>query len=146
MKTASLLLLALSLRAETGRDAWLRYAPVPSLQAPAVVSAVGDSVLVASARQEVILGLRGMTGKISRSESGVPKESAIVLGTLASLPSPWALTASLQEDGYWLKTINKDAIQYTVVTAINERGVLYGAFALLRKMALGESIEALDER
>jgi alpha-glucuronidase len=146
MKTASLLLMALSLRAETGRDAWLRYAPVPSLQAPAVVSAVGDSVLVLSARQEVIRGLRGMTGRVSRAESGVPQESAIVLGTLASLPSRWALTSSLQEDGYWLKTINESAIHYTVVTAINERGVLYGAFALLRKMALGEPIDALDER
>ena len=109
MKAASLILLALSLRAETGRDAWLRYAPVPSLQAPAVVSAVGDSVLVASARQELIRGLRGMTGRISRAESGVPKESAIVLGTLASLPPRWALTASLKTDGYWLKTVNEGA-------------------------------------
>ena len=146
MKAASLILLALSLRAETGRDAWLRYAPVPSLQAPAVVSAVGDSVLVASARQELIRGLRGMTGRISRAESGVPKESAIVLGTLASLPPRWALTASLINDGYWLKTVNEGANQYTIVTAVNDRGVLYGAFALLRKMALGESIGALDER
>ena len=146
MKAASLLLLAWSLRAETGRDAWLRYAPVPSLQAPAVVSAVGDSVLIASARQELIRGLRGMTGKISRAESGVPKESAIVLGTLASLPSRWALTVSLKEDGYWLKTINEGAVQYMIVTAINDRGVLYGTFALLRKMALGESIGELDER
>ena len=29
-------------------------------------------------------------------------------------------------------------IRYTVITAANDRGVLYGAFALLRKIALGE--------
>ena len=32
-----------------------------------------------------------------------------------------------------------------VITGANDRGVLYGAFALLRKVALGESIAKLDE-
>jgi alpha-glucuronidase len=146
MKLAGLVLLACSLRAETGHDAWLRYAPVPSLQAPAVVSALGDSVLIGAARQEMIRGLRGMTGKIPRAESGVPKESAIVLGTLTALPVRWALRPSLKDDGYFLKSVNESGVQYTVVTAVNDRGVLYGAFALLRKMALGEALANLDER
>ena len=38
------------------------------------------------------------------------------------------------------------ASSYTVITAANDRGVLYGAFALLRKIALGESIAELDEK
>ena len=116
MKLASLLLLACSLHAETGRDAWLRYAPVPALQAPAVVSALDDSVLIGTARQELIRGLRGMTGKIPRAESGVPKESAIILGMLAALPPRWALTSSLKDDGYWLKSINEGGVSYTLVT------------------------------
>ena len=33
-----------------------------------------------------------------------------------------------------------------VITGSNDRGVLYGAFALLRKIALGESIAKLDEK
>jgi alpha-glucuronidase len=33
-----------------------------------------------------------------------------------------------------------------VVTAANDRGVLYGTFALLRKIALGEAVTNLDER
>src|ERR1700689_4480594 len=117
MKAASLLFIALSLhgllRAETGRDAWLRYSSVPQLQAPAVVSALGDSVLIGTARQELIRGLRGMTGRIPRAESGLPKENAIVVGTLAAFQQAaprWMLTPSLKEDGYWLKSINENGI------------------------------------
>jgi alpha-glucuronidase len=159
MKAASLFLVAFTahgfLKAETGRDAWLRYSPVPSLQAPAVVSALGDSVLIAVARQELIRGLRGMTGRITRSESGLPKENAIVVGTLAAFQQAaprWILTPNLKEDGYWLKSINEGGPQYTIVTAVNERGVLYGAFALLQKMGLietfadGFTLSNLDEQ
>ncbi len=153
MKVASLFLAALSLlgplRAETGRDAWLRYSPVPQLQAPAVVSALGDSVLIGTARQELIRGLRGMTGRIPRTESGVPKESAIVVGTLAAFQQAaprWIRSPNLKEDGYLLKTVNEGGIQYTIVTAVNDRGVLYGAFALLRTLALGNSLTNLDEQ
>ncbi len=81
-----------------------------------------------------------MTGRIPRAETGVPKESAIVVGTLAALRQAaprWALTPNLKEDGYWLKSINEGGIQYTIVTAVNERGVLYGAFALLRENRAG---------
>src|SRR5690348_487536 len=150
MRLASFLLLATMLRAETGRDAWLRYSAVPSLQAPAVVAMLGDSPVLDSARAELIRGVRGMSGKIPRAEMGIPKENAVVLGTLAAIQQAepqWGLTAAnLKEDGYWLTTVRANNLRYTVVTAPNDRGVLYGAFALLRKMNLGESIATLDEQ
>lgn len=141
-----LLPLVFAAQAETGYNAWLRYAPVATPPAmPAVVSVLGDFTLEASAQQELIRGLRGMTARTLRAESGLPKEGAIVLGTLAELAKSapeWHLTATLSPDGYWLKTVNK----YTVVAGADERGVLYGAFALLRKISLGEPVSALDER
>jgi alpha-glucuronidase len=54
--------------------------------------------------------------------------------------------AKLEPDGYWLKTLRDGAARYTIVTAANDRGVLYGAFALLRKIALGEPVGDLDEK
>ncbi len=74
------------------------------------------------------------------------QEGAIVLSTLDKLPPDWNLHAVLEVDGYWLKTLTSGGIRYTVITAPNDRGVLYGAFAFLRKMSLGESIAELDER
>jgi alpha-glucuronidase len=137
---------AAGLRAETGYNVWLRYAPGYRHAVPAAVGSLGDSPLIGSAREELIRGVRGMAGKTLRIEPGVPKESAILLGTLDKLPPGWRLDAKLGPDGYWLKTIASSGIQYTVITAENERGVLYGAFALLRKIALWEPIAALDEK
>jgi len=135
-------LIAIALHAETGRDAWLRYSPQSPQAMPAVLSTIGDSPMLSSARDEILRGLRGMTGKTLRLESGMPRENAIVLGTLAAFP----LSASLSPDAYWLKTLRAGGIDYTVVTALNDRGVLYGAFALLRKIALAQPIANLDEQ
>jgi len=135
-------LIAIALHAETGRDAWLRYSPQSPQAMPAVLSTIGDSPMLSSARDEILRGLRGMTGKTLRLESGMPRENAIVLGTLAAFP----LSASLSPDAYWLKTLRAGGIDYTVVTALNDRGVLYGAFALLRKIALAQPIVNLDEQ
>jgi alpha-glucuronidase len=134
------------LHAETGHNAWLRYATKYTQPVPAVIAVASDSVVSESAREELIRGVRGMTGKILRIESGVPKESAIVLGPLDKLPAQWNLRTTLEPDAWWLKTITSGNIRYTVITAQNDRGVLYGAFALLRKMALGENVAELDER
>jgi len=135
-------LIAIALHAETGRDAWLRYSPQSPQAMPAVLSTIGDSPMLSSARDEILRGLRGMTGKTLRLESGMPRENAIVLGTLAAFP----LSANLSPDAYWLKTLRAGGIDYTVVTALNDRGVLYGAFALLRKIALAQPIVNLDEQ
>src|SRR5580704_12176817 len=145
-------LVVLSLHAETGRDAWLRYTTKASQPVPAVVASFGDSVVTTNARSELIRGIRTLTGKTLRIEGGapakdaIPKESAVILGTFDQLPAQLNLHATLEADGYWLKTITSGGIRYTVVTASNDRGVLYGTFALLRKMSLGETIAELDER
>ncbi len=114
----ALSLLALPLLAETGYDAWLRY---PSSGVAPVVTVVGNSALLESARQELLRGFR------------TPKVQSIVLGGAA---------ANLKPDGYQLKTTGGRI----VITGADDRGVLYGAFALLRKAALGESLAALNEK
>jgi alpha-glucuronidase len=137
-------LTAVALRAETGHDAWLRATGVTRLQGSAI-AAIGDSALIGSARDELLrtLHLRSVTGE---PLTGIPRESAIVLATLDKLPPEWGLKTDLAADSYWLKTVARGGIRYTVVTGRDERGVLYGAFALLRKMSLGESVIALDEK
>ena len=153
--TLLLLVAAPGLHAETGRAAWLRYAAVGDASArqyletiPAVVVTLGDAAPLDSARRELLLGIRGMVGRTLRVESRVPAESAIVLGTLSAIRQafPQFDAANLEPDGYWLKTLPAGAARYTIVTAANNRGVLYGAFALLRKIALGDPVGGLDEK
>jgi alpha-glucuronidase len=149
------LLTTFPLHAETGRDAWLRYAPppAPSLQQyrqaiPPVVTTLGDAAPIATARQEILRGIRGMIGRTLREESGPPTEAAIVLGTLDAVRRAFpqaGLNANLQPDAFWLKTAHWNGHSYVIVTAANAPGVLYGTFAFLRKIALGEPVAALDE-
>jgi alpha-glucuronidase len=146
---AILMALVVPLHAETGYHAWLRYAPVERVDVPAVVSVLDDSVLAASAQQELIRGFRGMAGRILRAEQGIPRENAIVIGTLDQIRKSapqWTLDAKIGREGFWLKSVTAGSLHYTVVAAADERGMLYGAFALLRKAATGEPLANLDQR
>src|SRR5690348_16428890 len=95
------LLAAAALHAETGYEAWLRYAPA-KVEAPTVVSILDDSPLARSAQSELIRGIRGMSGRTPRAESGVPKESGIVLGTLATIrreAPQWGINGEIGAEG-----------------------------------------------
>jgi alpha-glucuronidase len=141
-----LMCLPFGLYAETGYDAWLRYPRGYAGLLPEAVTAFGDSAVIASARNEMIRGLKGMTGRTLRVQAGLPGGSVLVLGTLDRLPADWKLTADLRNDGYWLKSLTSSGAHYTVITAVNDRGVLYGTFAFLRKISLGELVTDLDEK
>jgi alpha-glucuronidase len=135
----ALFLFAVLLHAETGRDAWLRYSPQSSPELPAVLVTIGNSPLMISARDELLRGIRGMTGKTLRLESAMPNENAIVLYVADNLPA-------YEVDTYRLKTVHSGNFENITIAGTYDRGVLYGVFALLRKIALGESIKDLDER
>jgi alpha-glucuronidase len=137
-------------RAETGYDAWLRYAPIEDAavrakydQLPSMVVPVGESPLLKSASDELSRGIHGMLGR-----SPQPGQvSAIVLGTFDRVKAAFPAigeTPTLTEDGYWLKSVDLDNKNYLFIAAPNDRGVLYGAFALLRMIALQQPIADLD--
>ncbi|MBZ5633268.1 MAG: glucosiduronase [Acidobacteriia bacterium] len=116
-KSLALLLLAGGgVYGESGYNAWLRY---PSSGSAPLITVEGNSPLLESARQELARGLR---------TPGVQ----IILRT----------SSDLKAEGYSLKTTGGKII----IAGADDRGVLYGAFALLRKIALGESVAKLDEK
>src|SRR5262249_11362872 len=96
---------------------------------------------------ELLRGVRGMLGRTLRVESRLPVEDAIVLGTLDAIrknfPALDAI-AGLKADGFVLKMLKRDGRSYLIVASTTDRGVLYGTFALLRRMAERQPIEALD--
>jgi alpha-glucuronidase len=156
MRFLSLLLAlaaALPLSAETGHDAWLRYAEIQGDarriydSLPAAVTAFGDSAVIEAAQRELIRGVRGMLLRTLRREGRLPQESAIILGTFEAVKHIAAPPPDLKvEDSYWLKTVTVGGRPCLLIAAPNDRGVLYGVFALLRKIALGEPVSQLDER
>jgi alpha-glucuronidase len=141
-------------RAESGAEAWLRYAPLGQGSAqkyatlPASVIVFGDSPILDSAKAELIRGIRGMLGRTLRDDKTLLQENAIILGTFSAMqPASADLLAriDLPEDGFLLATEHVRGFECLVVTAKTDRGVLYGTFALLSKIARGESISALRE-
>jgi len=153
---AALFAPVLNLPAETGYDAWLRYEKIDDPRVahrydslPAVVVTLDDSAVVKMAQTELMRGVRGMLGRILRIEKTLPGENAIIIGTFDAvkkvLPAFTAPTDVI-EDGFYLRVMAAGSHEYLVITGPNERGVLYGAFALLRKIALHESIARLDEK
>jgi len=125
-RNSLLLFTAIALHAETGANAWLRYerlANPPSL--PAVVATIGNEPLLRTAQQEIIRGLRGMTGRTLRAQTGPAAEPAIVVRT--------GLT-DIRSDSFSITSSGGNI----VISAPNDRGALYGAFAFLRHLAAGE--------
>ena len=144
--------------AETGEEAWLRYAALDAKTAknyehlPSREEVLGDSSVLMSAQAELARGISGMLGRTlqvgSRNPPSRPTESALILGTLSQihgLAPDLRPAEQLIADGYWLKSTRIGEQECLVITAATDHGVLYGVFGLLSKIARGESIAALDE-
>ena len=134
-----------------GDPAWLSYKAVESAIVfpggiPDTVVELGNSMLEDSAAKELSVGWRGMLQhepRIVRAESS-DRQREVVLGTQAEINAwrPHATpTVSLIHDGYRLYR-DKDAL---VIEGGDDRGVLFGTFALLREIAQQHSLTKLDE-
>ncbi|MEN3332258.1 MAG: alpha-glucuronidase [Blastocatellia bacterium] len=163
MRVVVLLFLCLSASAQAspqssalGYDAWLHDDAIDEKalrqaydRLPAAIVTLGESNVIKAAQEELRRGVRRMLGRTLRVESRLPEEDSMLLGTLDALRKSFPAlnpNAALKADGFLLKTLKRDGHSHLIITALNDRGVLYGAFALLRRMALGQSIEALDEQ
>jgi alpha-glucuronidase len=144
-------LLSQSAAAQSGAEAWLRYSALSPQAAkayqrlPSNTVLLGDAAVLHTAQQELLRGVAQMLSKTLHVSASSSPENAIVLGTLAQLH---ALAPALhppqdlRPDGYWVKSAEIHGSNCLVITAANDRGVLYGVFALLSRIARGESLGA----
>ena len=134
-----------ALYAETGRDAWLRYAPLDfpqSFSLPPAVILAGDSPVVMNARNELIQGVHGMLGRVLRVDAQPGSEGAMVLGTVDELRAKYPqVGASLDPQGFRIQWVDKNLI----IAGADPSGVLYGTFAALRQIATTGRVKASTE-
>lgn len=147
-----LFLLLAAAHAQSGTEAWLHYSRLPQPVAgnyedvPGKVDVLGASPILENAQQELILGLDGMLD-LSVNAASTP-ERAILLGTVKDIQAVVKHVRPPRElglDGYWIKRARVHGSECLFITSLNDRGVLYGAFALLSKVARGEKIGDIDE-
>ena len=89
-----------------------------------------------------------MSGGTFRAGGAAAAGNRILLGTLTDLRATAPALhppQDLKADGYWLKIAAIHQAECLVITSVTDRGVLYGVFALLSKIARGESLAAIDE-
>lgn len=149
----SLLLAALPLAsAETGIDAWLRYARVPGCgnlrhAVPGHIVALNESEQspVYTAGQELSAGIHGILGKKVEVSSGVPgphpygskhRRGMIMVGSMDQYADAGVEMDSeldLIDDGYHVQISNGNVH----IIGSNQRGALYGAFNYLNALGQG---------
>ena len=148
--------LGVSLRAETGYDLWLRYAPLPDpvqlssfrRSATAIVVREGSptSAVIAS---ELGRGLRGLLGVEAPRVDRPQSDGAVIVGTPSSSPLVAALgwtdaLARLGDEGYVIRSANVGGHAATVIASTGDAGLLYGAFHFLRLIQTQLPIARLD--
>jgi alpha-glucuronidase len=136
--------------AQTADQAWLKYAGSHGrIYVPLKVRALGSSLLEQSATQELRRGINGITsGSVTWRTSAVQGQT--VIGTVEEVREAFPdlkVPTDLGAEGYWLDWEGSiDSGATLVVAGADQRGVLYGAFALLRLFASGENVAYLNLR
>jgi len=141
--------------AETGYDAWLRYARLANDAVakydwiPSTVVVLDNSVIANSARDELLRGTLGLLGKPLQIETNNDTSPVIVLATTATLanshlPIDTTPLSKAAADSFCLQTFTANGKQSLAVIGNTDRGLLYGVFALLRRIATLEPIDSLE--
>jgi alpha-glucuronidase len=162
---AATLAVAPSSTAQTADQAWLRYRPVAGAHdAPTHVVHLGNGIIERTAADELIGGLQALYGRSEAASDFQP--DSIILGTyeeIRKMRPSWKTLDQRRDDATigiidsveappfygpfsdWNSRyeILRDAEfgpHSILIAAPSQTGVLYGSFALLRSLAMGEDV------
>ena len=134
--------------AQTAEQAWLRYPGQPTgTQISYRVRSLGSDSLERSAVKELERGIGGLPGAAYLSMGNVTTRTTI--GTAKEVHEAYpslATPSDLGPGGYWLRRAYFQNQFQLIVAGADDAGVLYGAFALLRLLATGQSLTDIDLR
>lgn len=149
------LLLLRPLTGDDGSQLWLRYEALPETRRVEVAGHFSALCLPAetasaqAAARELQRGLDGLLARSIPTVETVTQPGVLVVGTPAS--SPLIARAGLEEElaelgpeGFLIRSTRIDGHPATLLAAGSDPGVLRGAFALLRLLQNGETVDDLD--
>lgn len=154
-----LLLLSVALpaaaRAETGYDLWLRYQPVDFARREAVERSAsylvvqGNSPTLTVAAAEFRRGMNSLLGGGGVGMAGSAlRNGAVVIGTPQNssvIASLGLKLAAIGPEGYLIRSARTaEGVRITVIAGNQDIGVLYGVFAFLKRVQLGQPLDNLD--
>ena len=145
--------LAPGVHGETGKEGWLRYAPLPAQVAqqyrlPRHIVVTGQSVVAHSAASELARGLHSMLSENLQIESALPADDSFVVGTVAEIRQllpDWKPASPIAPEGFSLSQFSAQGHNYWVLAGGSDRGELYGVFRILEQVAQQKRIVADTE-
>jgi len=123
---------------QTAAQAWLRHGDFHGMPpVPLHVRVLGHEPLENAAAKELVRGIDGLYGsRPSIISDGT--EDAIVLGTAREVRSAYGslpVPADLSPEAFWIAESHVSGTRLVVIAGGSGRGALYGAFALVRRLA-----------
>jgi len=138
-------------RAQTAEQAWLKYLPAVGTVNDVDYHLIRPRTL-GNGEIERVGALGELTGfrEYDKWANGLNKsDTYVVIGTAAefrkSVPQV-AVPSDLPPEGFWIKALILDGKRTIVVAGGDERGVLYGAFDLIRRLSQRGSSDKMDLR
>ncbi|MGD0348586.1 MAG: alpha-glucuronidase family glycosyl hydrolase, partial [Terracidiphilus sp.] len=129
---------AIAATAQTMDETWLRHGYFHGFPpVPMHVRALGHEPIEKTAVKEIVNGVDRLFGS-APSSGGDGASDEIVVGTVQEFRSAYPklnVPSTLSPEGFWIAEMDSAGRQLVVVVGGSERGVLYGAFALIRKIA-----------
>jgi len=112
------------------------------------VAAVGASKMVRTAGLELVHAL-GEKPVSQGPAPALPNADAFVLGRWKDVHALFPelnRSRAPTDDGFWLKTVRRGRAKYWLIIGGSDRGVLYGAFSFLARIAQQKEVATLDDR
>ncbi len=128
--TVAIALAGTCAQAEDGYDLWMRYRTGQTVAADAIETR-GDTPSLRVAAAELRRGLVGPGPIVLATATD---------GDVAALHLP---LSALGDEGYLIRSVKLGGRAVTLVAANTDRGILYGAFALLRHLQTGGSLDRI---
>ncbi|MRH42779.1 alpha-glucuronidase [Aquibacillus halophilus] len=141
---------------EKGYSCWLQYNKITDsklieeyLPYCLSLSFTEDSPIVRSAVEELADGVKSMLDKEPTIYNYFSNDASIILGTYESINlSDYELSSDLFEklndESYVLKSVNKEGNNKILLVGKSDKGILYGAYHLLRLIQTRKSVNSLD--
>jgi alpha-glucuronidase len=150
----AILAIAPMVRAETGEDGWLRYAPLPKAAAeqyktmPHRVVELTDTPVARNAAKELARGLHSMLGEeveIVPGSAGASADDAFVIGMpeeIRRLAPAWKVNEDIGAEGFAISRVESKGSMAWMIAGGSDRGELYGVFHLLEEIAEQKPLSA----
>ena len=130
--------------AEDGHQLWLRFAATKVAAMP-LTKVAGDTSLLAV--KEYRRAISAITGRLPEVSSQLENKTLLFATSGNKTIARLGLSTSLKQsgpEGYIIKTVQLDGKQLTVIASESDKGLLYGAFHLLRLIQTGKANEELN--